>query len=61
MSQGQVVLDGNANEVLGQDEILATTYVDPPQLTRLGKRLGLKKTVRNEKEFLAEYQAGGSS
>jgi energy-coupling factor transport system ATP-binding protein len=61
MSQGQVVLDGNANEVLGQDEILATTYVDPPQLTRLGKRLGLKKTVRNEKEFLAEYQSDGSA
>ncbi|MBK9926129.1 MAG: ABC transporter ATP-binding protein [Anaerolineales bacterium] len=61
MSQGQVVLDGNANEVLGQDEILATTYVDPPQLTRLGKKLGLKKTVRNEKEFLAEYQSAGLS
>jgi len=39
--------------VLGQDEILAATYVDPPQLTRLGKRLGLKTTVRNQEEFLA--------
>lgn len=53
MSQGQVLLDGKANEVLGQDEILATTYVDPPQLTRLGKRLGFKETVRNQEEFLA--------
>lgn len=52
LSQGKVLLDGQANEVLGQEEILATTYVDPPQLTRLGKRLGFKKTVRNEKEFL---------
>lgn len=54
MSQGQILLDGKANEVLGQEEILATTYVDPPQLTRLGKRLGFKETVRNQEEFLAE-------
>jgi len=53
LSQGQVLLDGKANDVFGQDEILATTYVDPPQLTRLGKRLGFKNTVRNQDEFLA--------
>jgi len=53
MSQGKVLLDGKANDVLGQDEILATTYVDPPQLTRLGKRLGFEQTVRNQTEFLA--------
>lgn len=53
MSQGQVLLDGKANDVLGQEEILATTYVDSPQLTRLGKRLGFKETVRNQEEFLA--------
>ena len=53
MAQGKVLLDGKANEVLGQEEVLATTYVDPPQLTRLGKRLGLANTVRNQEEFLA--------
>jgi energy-coupling factor transport system ATP-binding protein len=53
LSQGKVLLDGQANDVLGQEEILATTYVDPPQLTRLGKRLGFKKTVRTQEEFLA--------
>jgi energy-coupling factor transport system ATP-binding protein len=52
LSQGKVLLDGQANDVLGQEAILATTYVDPPQLTRLGKRLGLRETVRNEAEFL---------
>ncbi len=52
LSNGQVLLDGLAREVLGQDEVLAQTYVDPPQLTRLGKRLGLKETVRNQEEFL---------
>ncbi|HLO15433.1 MAG TPA: ABC transporter ATP-binding protein [Anaerolineales bacterium] len=53
MSQGQILLDGKANEVLGQEEVLAMTYVDPPQLTRLGKRLGFKETVKNQEEFLA--------
>lgn len=52
LSQGKVLLDGKANDVLGQEEILATTYVDPPQLTRLGKRLGFKEIVTNQEEFL---------
>lgn len=52
LSQGKVLLDGRANQVLGQEEILATTYVDPPQLTRLGQRLGFSETVRNQDEFL---------
>jgi energy-coupling factor transport system ATP-binding protein len=52
MSQGTILLDGRTNEVLGQEDILATTYVEPPQLTRLGKRLGFKDVVRNQEEFL---------
>jgi energy-coupling factor transport system ATP-binding protein len=52
LSNGQVLLDGPARDVLGQEETLAKTYVDPPQLTRLGKRLELKETVRNQEEFL---------
>ncbi len=51
LSKGQALLDGPAREIFGQEEILAQTYVDPPQLTRLGKRLGLKETVRNQEEF----------
>ena len=54
LSKGQVLLDGPAHEILGQEEVLAQTYVDPPQLTRLGKRLGFKETVRNQEEFLKE-------
>jgi energy-coupling factor transport system ATP-binding protein len=53
LAQGQVLLDGPAGSVLGQEKILAQTYVEPPQLTRLGKRLGFRKTVRNQDEFLA--------
>lgn len=56
MSQGKILLDGKADDVLGQEEILATTYVDPPQLTRLGKRLGLTKTITNQTDFLAALE-----
>jgi len=56
LSKGQILLDGPANEVFGQADVLAQTYVDPPQLTRLGKRLGLKETVRNQEEFLAAFK-----
>ena len=52
LSEGQVLLDGAAIDVFGQEEILAQTYVEPPQLTRLGKKLGLNETVRNQTEFL---------
>jgi energy-coupling factor transport system ATP-binding protein len=56
LSNGQILLDGTAQEVLGREEILARTYVDPPQLTRLGKKLGIKETVRNQEEFLNAYK-----
>lgn len=56
LSKGKILLDGPARDVLGQEDILAQTYVDPPQLTRLGKRLGLKETVRNQEEFLELYK-----
>lgn len=52
LSQGQVLLDGKANDVLAQEEALASTYVEPPQLTRLGKRLGFRQAVINQEEFL---------
>ena len=56
LSQGKILLDGKANEVLGQEEILAVTSVEPPQLTRLGKRLGFRNTVRIQDEFLTELK-----
>lgn len=56
LSKGQVLLDGPARDVLGEEEILAQTYVDPPQLTRLGKTLGLKETVTRQEEFLKAIQ-----
>ena len=52
MSQGNVLLDGRSRDVLGQEDVLATTYVDPPQLTRLGKKINLSNVVVNENDFI---------
>jgi energy-coupling factor transport system ATP-binding protein len=56
MGLGNILLDGPLLEVIAQDEVLASTYVDPPQLTRLGSRLGLPQTVRGEDDFLQVYR-----
>jgi energy-coupling factor transport system ATP-binding protein len=57
LSQGQVLLDGPAHQVLGQEDILARTYVEPPQLTRLGQRLGLPGAILTQAEFLQAWQS----
>jgi energy-coupling factor transport system ATP-binding protein len=61
MSQGQVLLDGPAAETLSRVDQLAQTYVDPPQLVRLGSRLGLKQTTLSETAFLDSLTGQSSS
>jgi energy-coupling factor transport system ATP-binding protein len=57
MAQGQVLLDGPTHEVMGKTEILATTYVEPAQITRLGQGLGLSAVVCTQDEFLSAYRS----
>ena len=52
MGKGKVLLDGPMHQILAQDEILRSTYVDPPQLTRLGLGLGLPGIVCHQDEFI---------
>lgn len=52
MGQGQVLADGPKEKILGMVEVLAQTYVEPPQLTRLGMRLGFETTVCTPAQFL---------
>jgi energy-coupling factor transport system ATP-binding protein len=52
MGQGKILLDGPAAEVLSQETVLANTDVQPPQITRLGKRLGLKEFVSTPMELI---------
>ena len=56
MAEGKILLDGTSREVLGQEDVLAATYVDPPQITRLGKELGLSSTLISQDDLLAELK-----
>ena len=56
MGQGTVLLDSPMLEGIAQEKILAATYVDPPQITRLGMRLGLTKIVKDTQAFLDTYR-----
>lgn len=56
LAEGKILLDGSRKDVFSQQEILAKTYVDPPQLTRLGNRIGLPQTVTDEDSFLRTYR-----
>lgn len=58
LGQGRILLDGSTREVFSQPEILKETYVEPPQITRLGQALtaeGLPRdvlTVEEMQEFI---------
>jgi energy-coupling factor transport system ATP-binding protein len=39
MHEGTVLLDGTPREVFAQSDILAKSYIAPPQITQLGQRL----------------------
>lgn len=56
MGQGQLLLDGPAETVFAQDELLTRTDVQPPQLTRLASRLELGQIVYTVDGFLAAYK-----
>lgn len=56
LREGKVLLDGPAGKVFQEKDLLATTFVNPPQITRLGKSLGLPETVTTIPEFLSAYR-----
>lgn len=56
LADGKVLLDGPKEEVFSQGKILEKTFVEPPQLTRLGAELKLGKTVTDIDSFLSLLQ-----
>lgn len=54
MADGQVLADGPAAAVLGQHNLLAGTNVEPPQLARLARALGLPNTPLTVEQFINE-------
>jgi energy-coupling factor transport system ATP-binding protein len=57
MAGGRLLLDGPASQVLVQDSVLAQSYVNPPQLVRLARRLGMERIPLNAAEFLDAWNS----
>lgn len=55
MAEGRLLLDGDSRTVLAQEETLAQTYVEPPQLVRLAKLLGMTSVPLTVEEFSKAY------
>lgn len=62
LSQGKVLMDGTTQEVFAEPELLAQTFVKPPQITRLAQALngyGIPRTILSVSEmydaFIAAY------
>jgi len=51
MKQGRVLMDDDVHRVFAHADLLAQTFVEPPQITRLGIELGLQQVVTID-EFL---------
>jgi energy-coupling factor transport system ATP-binding protein len=52
LNQGEVILDGSAEEVFSKGDILRSAYLEQPGITQLCKRLGYDRTFLTIEEFL---------
>lgn len=59
LGQGRVLLDGTTREVFAQPDVLKQTFVEPPQITRLGQALNsrLPRDVLTVEEMQARFEA----
>ncbi len=60
LAKGQVLLDGTTREVFAQPELLAQTFVKPPQITRLAQALssyGIPKDILTVQEMYDAFVA----
>ena len=56
LARGQVLMDGSTREVFAQPELLAETFVKPPQITRLAQALpGISRDVLEVDEMYAAF------
>lgn len=59
LGQGRVLLDGTTREVFAQPDVLKQTFVEPPQITRLGQALNsrLPRDALTVEEMQARFEA----
>lgn len=56
MADGRIQADGPAEEILVREELLAAAGVEPPQLVRLGRGIGLPEVPLTIEGFLEIYE-----
>lgn len=57
MGKGQILLDGHPREIFSQPEVLAQTFVRPPQICRLGLALDLAPLPLTVNELVQALEA----
>lgn len=57
--EGRVLADGTAEEVFGQPDLLRAAGLEAPQITRLGRELGLSGTVLTVEAFVDGIRSAG--
>jgi energy-coupling factor transport system ATP-binding protein len=56
MAKGRVIADGPTREVLAQTEVLRAAEVEPPQVARLARAVGMSNTPLTPREFVTEIE-----
>ncbi len=59
LGEGRLLLDGTTRQVFSRPDVLKQTYVEPPQITRLGQaltELGLPEDALNVNEMMRAFQ-----
>jgi energy-coupling factor transport system ATP-binding protein len=59
MAKGEILADGPSRSILAKTEVLAETFVEPPQVMRLAHRIGMAVMPLTVEEFVEEWSAGG--
>ena len=60
LGMGNVLIDGSSKEVFSQPEILAKTFIEPPQITQFAQAVseyGFDKSTLTVKDMLDRYHA----
>lgn len=59
MGQGKILADGPTREIFSQPELLAETFIEPPQITQLAQRcadLGFSPSTMTSREMFAQFE-----
>lgn len=57
MNQGEVLVDGPAEEVFSKRKILEKAHLEPPSVQKLSNDLGIEKTFLTKKDFINYFNS----